>query len=169
MIRAEEHLGLANMVAHRFKNTGIEYEELQGTAYLGLVIASQSFDNRKGIQFSSYACPVIQNEILMYLRREKRQCSVMSYDAPIQEQDGDKLRKIDTLPDYESGFEAIEDHLFAEQILNTMNRQDRELILQYYIHGTRQEILAQQYGCSQPVLSRKIKKIKEKIQKGVAV
>lgn len=169
MIRAEEHLGLANMVAHRFENTGIEYEELQGTAYLGLVKASQSFDNGKGIQFSSFACPVIQNEILMYLRREKRQCSVLSYDAPIQEQDGDKLRKIDALPDYESGFDAIEDRIFIEQVLNAMNRQDRELILQYYIHGTKQGELAQQYSCSQPVLSRKIKKIKEKIKRGTAV
>lgn len=169
MIHVEEHLGLANMVAHKYCNTGIEYEELQGTAYLGLVKASQSYDDTRGVKFTTYASHVIHNEILMYLRKARRQRGVQSYDTQIADQDGAKLRVLDMLPDYENGYELVEDHITAAQILSTMDPQERKIIMQYYIYGKRQGILAKQYGCSQPVLSRRIRKIRAKIQQRARV
>ena len=73
------------------------------------------------------------------------------------------------LPDYENGYELVEDHITAAQILSTMDPQERKIIMQYYIYGKRQGILAKQYGCSQPVLSRRIRKIRAKIQQRARV
>ncbi|MDR0920716.1 MAG: sigma-70 family RNA polymerase sigma factor [Oscillospiraceae bacterium] len=67
-IVVEEHLGLVRLCANRFKNRGIEYEELYSTGSLGLLKAAKSFDTTRGLKFSTYAVPVILGEIKRLFR-----------------------------------------------------------------------------------------------------
>lgn len=60
---AEENLGLVHLCANRFRNRGIEYEELYSAGCIGLLKAVQAFDCSRGVKFSTYAVPVILGEI----------------------------------------------------------------------------------------------------------
>ncbi len=66
--RAEEHLGLVHHCANRFRGRGIEYEELYSTGCIGLLKAVQGFDSARGVQFSTYAVPVILGELKRLFR-----------------------------------------------------------------------------------------------------
>ena len=61
--RAEEHLGLVHLCANRFRSRGIPYEDLYSAGCEGLVKAANAFDPERGVQFSTYAVPVILGEI----------------------------------------------------------------------------------------------------------
>ncbi len=65
---AEEHLGLVHMCAGRFRNRGIPYEDLYSAGCEGLVKAANAFDAARGVQFSTYAVPVILGEIKRLFR-----------------------------------------------------------------------------------------------------
>ena len=66
--RAEEHLGLVHLCANRFRNRGIEYDELYSAGCVGLLKAIKAFDCGRGVQFSTYAVPVILGEIKRLFR-----------------------------------------------------------------------------------------------------
>lgn len=65
---AEKNLGLVHLCANRFRNRGIEYEELYSAGCIGLVKASKAFDESRGVKFSTYAVPVILGEIKRLFR-----------------------------------------------------------------------------------------------------
>ena len=66
--RAEEHLGLVHLCANRFRNRGIDYDELYSAGCVGLLKAVKAFDCTRGVQFSTYAVPVILGEIKRLFR-----------------------------------------------------------------------------------------------------
>ncbi len=66
--RAEDHLGLVHLCANRFRNRGIDYEELYSAGCFGLLKAVKAFDSDRGVQFSTYAVPVILGEIKRLFR-----------------------------------------------------------------------------------------------------
>lgn len=65
---AEENLGLVHLCANRFRNRGIEYDDLYGAGCIGLVKAAKAFDPERGVRFSTYAVPVILGEIKRLFR-----------------------------------------------------------------------------------------------------
>ncbi|MCL2109871.1 MAG: sigma-70 family RNA polymerase sigma factor [Oscillospiraceae bacterium] len=65
---AEKHMALVHSLAHRFRGRGIEYEELFSAGCVGLVKAGKGFDESRGLQFSTYAVPVILGEIKRLFR-----------------------------------------------------------------------------------------------------
>lgn len=67
-ITVEGNLGLVRLCASRFRNKGIEYEELYSAGCMGLVKAVKSFDRSRGVRFSTYAVPVILGEIRRLFR-----------------------------------------------------------------------------------------------------
>jgi RNA polymerase sporulation-specific sigma factor len=67
-VRAEEHLGLVHLCANRFRNRGIPYEDLYSAGCEGIVKAANAFDPARGVQFSTYAVPVILGEIKRLFR-----------------------------------------------------------------------------------------------------
>lgn len=82
--RAEEHLGLVHHCAGRFRGRGVEYDELYSAGCLGLMKAVKGFDSARGVQFSTYAVPVILGEIKRLFRdgaavrvsRRMRECAM---------------------------------------------------------------------------------------------
>ena len=67
-VSAEAHLGLVHLCANRFRERGVEYEELYSAGCLGLVKAANAFDPARGVCFSTYAVPVILGEIRRLFR-----------------------------------------------------------------------------------------------------
>lgn len=65
---AQDNLGLVHLCANRFKNRGIEYEELYSAGCIGLLKAVKAFDEKRGVMFSTYAVPVILGEIKRLFR-----------------------------------------------------------------------------------------------------
>ena len=65
---AEENLGLVHLCANRFRNKGLEYEELYSAGCVGLLKAVKAFDAGRGVVFSTYAVPVILGEIKRLFR-----------------------------------------------------------------------------------------------------
>ena len=63
-----EHFGLVHSIAGRFKDRGIEYEELFSAGCVGLLKAANNFDESRGLKFSTYAVPVIMGEIKQLFR-----------------------------------------------------------------------------------------------------
>lgn len=64
----EEHLGLVHLCANRFRNRGIEYDDLYSAGCVGLLKAAEAFDTERGVKFSTYAVPVILGEIKRLFR-----------------------------------------------------------------------------------------------------
>ena len=63
-----EHFALVHSIASRFKDRGIEYDELFSAGCVGLVKAGNNFDESRGLKFSTYAVPVIMGEIKQLFR-----------------------------------------------------------------------------------------------------
>lgn len=64
----ENNLGLVHLCANKFRNKGIEYDDLYDAGCMGLVKASKAFDFNRGVKFSTYAVPVILGEIKRLFR-----------------------------------------------------------------------------------------------------
>lgn len=64
----EENLGLVHLCANRFRNRGIEYDDLFSAGSIGLIKAADGFDTERGVKFSTYAVPVIMGEIKRLFR-----------------------------------------------------------------------------------------------------
>ena len=84
---AEENLGLVHLCANRFRNRGIEYDDLYGAGCIGLVKAAKAFDSDRGVKFSTYAVPVIKvsrsiKELSMRLVRERERFSIQQGREP---------------------------------------------------------------------------------------
>lgn len=88
---------LCGHIAQRFKNVD-DVEELIAIGNIGLIKAYNSFDITKGFKFATYASRLIQNEILMYFRKEKKHNIVTSYDMVIStDDDGSELHLLDRI------------------------------------------------------------------------
>ena len=64
----EKNVGLVHACAHKFTNKGIEYDDLFQAGCIGLIKATDAFDVNRGVQFSTYAVPVILGEIRRLFR-----------------------------------------------------------------------------------------------------
>lgn len=64
----EENMGLVHLCANRFRNKGIEYDDLCSAGSIGLIKAADGFDEQRGVKFSTYAVPVILGEIKRLFR-----------------------------------------------------------------------------------------------------
>lgn len=64
----EENMGLVHLCANRFRNKGIEYDDLCSAGSIGLIKAADAFDEQRGVKFSTYAVPVILGEIKRLFR-----------------------------------------------------------------------------------------------------
>lgn len=64
----EENIGLVHLCANRFRNKGIEYDDLYSAGCIGLIKAADAFDTTRGVKFSTYAVPVILGEIKRLFR-----------------------------------------------------------------------------------------------------
>src|SRR5699024_5101198 len=79
----ERNLRLVVYIARKFENTGIHIEDLISIGTIGLIKAVNTFNPEKKIKLATYASRCIENEILMYLRRNNKTRSEVSFDEPL--------------------------------------------------------------------------------------
>ena len=97
-ILIERNLRLVVYIARKFENTGINIEDLISIGTIGLIKAVNTFNPEKKIKLATYASSCIENEILMYLRRNNKIRSEVSFDEPLNiDWDGNELLLSDVL------------------------------------------------------------------------
>ena len=164
----EHNLRLVVYIARKFENTGVGIEDLVSIGTIGLIKAVNTFDPSKNIKLATYGSRCIENEILMYLRRNSRLKSEVSFDEPLNtDWDGNELLLSDVLgtePDLVS--RGIENHAEREMLseaLESLTPRERQIMtLRYGLCGrpemTQREV-AELMGISQSYISRLEKRI----------
>ena len=171
-ILIERNLRLVVYIAKRFENTGINIEDLISIGTIGLIKAVNTFCADKNIKLATYASRCIENEILMYIRKNSGRFGDISIDEPLNaDQDGNELLLSDILSSDEDS--AVDEIMKKEEIaiihkaVNALDPRDRQIIiLRYGLDGydemTQKEV-ADRLGISQSYISRLEKRIISKL------
>ena len=119
-ILIERNLRLVVYIARKFENTGVGVEDLVSIGTIGLIKAINTFNPSKKIKLATYASRCIENEILMYLRRNNKTRSEISIDEPLNtDWDGNELLLSDVLgTENDVIHRSLEDEIERE-LLNT--------------------------------------------------
>ena len=174
----ERNLRLVVYIARKFDNTGVGIEDLISIGTIGLIKAINTFKNDKNIKLSTYASRCIENEILMFLRRNNRLRTEVSIDEPLNvDWDGNELLLSDILGTDEDivyrDLETEVDHNLLDDAISKLGEKERTIIeLRYGINTiggvekTQKEV-ADILGISQSYISRLEKKIIKKLRREI--
>ena len=174
----EHNLRLVVYIARRFENTGINIEDLISIGTIGLIKAVGTYRADKNIKLATYASRCIENEILMYLRRNNKTKLEVSIDEPLNvDYDGNELLLSDVLGTEEDiiyrGIESeVEEQLLREAIKKLSGRERTIVELRFGL-GTKngeemtQKEVADLLGISQSYISRLEKKIMRHLKKEI--
>lgn len=167
-ILIERNLRLVVYIAKRFDNTGINIEDLISIGTIGLIKAVNTFRMDKNIKLATYASRCIENEILMYLRKNSRERTEVSFDEPLNtDWDGKELLLSDVMgTDDDIVMRPIEeaaDRQILHSAVDKLSPRERDIIsLRFGLNG-RQELtqkeVADRMGISQSYISRLEKRI----------
>jgi RNA polymerase sporulation-specific sigma factor len=164
----ERNLRLVVYIARKFENTGIGIEDLVSIGAIGLIKAVNTFDVDKNIKLATYASRCIENEILMYLRRNAKLKFEVSFDEPLNvDWDGNELLLSDILgtePDvvYTEIEGGVEKDLMRECIERLCEREKMIMEMRFGLNGQKertQKQVADYLGISQSYISRLEKRI----------
>ena len=171
-ILIERNLRLVVYIAKRFENTGINIEDLISIGTIGLIKAVNTFCSDTNIKLATYASRCIENEILMYIRKNSGRFGEISIDEPLNaDQEGNELLLSDILSsDEDSAVDEImkkEEVAIIHRAVNSLDPRDRQIIiLRYGLDGydemTQKEV-ADRLGISQSYISRLEKRIISKL------
>ena len=168
----ERNLRLVVYIAKRFENTGIYIEDLISIGTVGLIKAVNTFCPEKNIKLATYASRCIENEILMYIRKNSNRGCEISIDEPLNvDWDGNELLLSDILGSDEdsvsSGILKREELATIHGAINALEPRERQIIiLRYGLNGRdemTQKDVADHLGISQSYISRLEKKIIAKL------
>lgn len=159
-----DNIALAHYMANKYRDIPVEFEEIISSAYMGLVKAALTFDVSKGYAFATYAGRVISNEILLFARGERRRNMLPTISMETKLHLEEDITIADTLCDKRNDYESIESFWDLKRKLEGLEDEDKKLIMVRIKNpGSRQEDMAKICGVSQSYMSRKLKKIKEKM------
>ncbi len=175
-ILIEHNLRLVVYIAKKFDNTGVGVEDLISIGTIGLIKSINTFKPDKNIKLATYASRCIENEILMYLRRNNKTKLEVSIDEPLNvDWDGNELLLSDILGTdedviYRDIENEVERKLLMAAISKLSEREKRIIKLRFGL-GTRdgqemtQKEVASLLGISQSYISRLEKKIMRQLKK----
>lgn len=169
----EHNLRLVVFLAKKYENTGIDLEDLVSIGTIGLIKGINTFSRDKNIKLATYASRCIDNEILMYLRKNKKIKTEVSIDASLSlDGEGNELHLEDILgTDADIVTRGIEKEAERCQIMNEvmhLRPRDRNIIiLRYGLMGKEeltQKEVAEKLGISQSYISRIEKKLIKRLK-----
>lgn len=173
----EHNLRLVVYIARKFENTGINIEDLVSIGTIGLIKAVNTFDPEKKIKLATYGSKCIENEILMYLRRNNKTKAEVSLDEPLNiDWDGNELLLSDVLgtePDiiHKDLEQEVNRSLLAKALTKLSKREQRIMILRFGLKDGNiktQKDVAEILGISQSYISRLEKKIIKRLKKEIS-
>ena len=174
----EHNLRLVVYIAKKFDNTSVGVEDLISIGTIGLIKAINTFKPDKNIKLATYASRCIENEILMYLRRNSKTRLEVSIDEPLNvDWDGNELLLSDILgTDEDVIYHDIEDEIEKNLLNNAISRlnpRERKIVeLRYGLNNAEGEEMTQKevadlLGISQSYISRLEKKIMKRLKKEI--
>ncbi len=173
----ERNLRLVVYIAKKFENTGVGVEDLISIGTIGLIKAINTFKSDKKIKLATYASRCIENEILMYLRKNSSSKVSISIDEPLNvDWDGNELLLSDILgTDNDITQREIEDKVDKELLHIAMNkltgREKTIMELRFGINNDgkekTQKQVAKMLGISQSYISRLEKRIIGRLRKEI--
>jgi len=174
----ERNLRLVVYIARKFENTGISVEDLVSIGTIGLIKAVNTFDPIKKIKLATYASRCIENEILMYLRRNNKTRAEVSFDEPLNiDWDGNELLLSDVLGTendiiYKSVEEEVDKTLLYAAMGKLSGRERRIMELRFGLkddgNERTQKEVADMLGISQSYISRLEKRIIKRLRKEIS-
>lgn len=170
----EHNLRLVVYIARKFENTGINIEDLISIGSIGLIKAVNTFNPEKKIKLATYASRCIENEILMYLRKNSRKKAEISFDEPLNiDWDGNELLLSDVLgTDVDLITQDLEKKVDKQLLFNALShlnsREKKIMELRFGLVGNKkktQKAVADKLGISQSYISRLEKKIIRRLKR----
>lgn len=172
----EHNLRLVVYIAKKFDNTGVGVEDLISIGTIGLIKAVNTFNRDKNIKLATYASRCIENEILMYLRRNNKTKLEVSIDEPLNvDWDGNELLLSDILGTdedviYRDVENEVERKLLRKAISRLGEREKTIIMLRFGLNNPNdtemtQKEVADYLGISQSYISRLEKKIMKRLKK----
>ncbi|MDR3729090.1 MAG: RNA polymerase sporulation sigma factor SigE [Oscillospiraceae bacterium] len=172
----ERNLRLVVYIARRFENTGVGIEDLISIGTIGLIKAVGTYRTDKNIKLATYASRCIENEILMYLRKNASRRGEVSFDEPLNtDWDGNELLLSDVLgTDADTVMRPIEedvDRRLLRTAVGTLSEREKEIItLRFGLQGGKEQTqkeVADRLGISQSYISRLEKRIIQRLKKEI--
>ena len=174
----EHNLRLVVYLAKKFENTGVCVEDLISIGTIGLIKGINTFNPEKKIKLATYASRCIENEILMYLRRNNRVKLEVSFDEPLHtDWDGNELLLSDILgTDEDVIYKDLETEVeisLLKKAMLSLNERERQIIeLRFGVNRVENKELTQKevadiLGISQSYISRLEKKIMARLKKEI--
>lgn len=173
-ILVERNLRLVVYIARKFENSGVCVEDLVSIGTIGLIKAVNTFDPRKRIKLATYASRCIENEILMYLRRNQKVKSEVSFEEPLNvDWDGNEFLLCDVLGTdndiiYRNLEEEVDRKLLHLAVQKLSGRERKIVELRFGLNnGTEktQKEVADLLGISQSYISRLEKRIIKRLRR----
>ena len=172
----EHNLRLVVYIAKKFDNTGVGVEDLISIGTIGLIKAINTYNPDKNIKLATYASRCIENEILMYLRRNNKVRMEVSIDEPLNvDWDGNELLLSDILgTDEDIIYKDMENEAEQKMLKKALSKlSDREKLiisLRFGLNNREEEAMTQKevadlLGISQSYISRLEKKIMKRLKK----
>ena len=177
-ILVERNLRLVVYIAKKFENTGIGIEDLISIGTIGLMKGVNTFNAEKNIKLATYASRCIENEILMYLRKNNKIKGEISIDEPLNKDcDGNELLLSDILGTDEDviskGIESEVEKKLLYKAIEKLNHREKVIVeMRYGLNNkdgeemTQKEV-ADSLGISQSYISRLEKKIIKRLKREI--
>lgn len=174
----EHNLRLVVYIAKKFDNTGVGVEDLISIGTIGLIKSVNTYNPEKNIKLATYASRCIENEILMYLRRNNKTKLEVSIDEPLNvDWDGNELLLSDILGTEEDVIyrdleNEVERKLLGKAIDKLSDREKTIINLRFGLNNRNGEEMTQKevaslLGISQSYISRLEKKIMKRLKKEI--
>lgn len=169
----EHNLRLVVFLAKKYENTGYDIEDLVSIGSIGLIKGINTYKIDKNIKLATYASRCVANEILMFLRKNKKKKAEVSLeDALNYDAEGNELHLEDIIGTdsdlVPKAFEDKVDKSIVSEHLNTLEPRERQImILRYGLNNTKeytQKEVAEKLGISQSYISRIEKKVIARLQ-----
>lgn len=167
------NLRLVVYIARKFENSGVGIEDLISIGTIGLIKAVSTFRTDKNIKLATYSSRCIENEILMFLRKNTQTRHELSFDEPLNiDWDGNELLLSDVLgsdPDivHRGVEQEAERDLLLDCVSRLPQREQTIMRLRFGISGEQehtQKEVADLLGISQSYISRLEKKIIKRLR-----
>ena len=153
----EDNMGLVYHIVNRYYPTFINNEDVIQSGMLGLCQAADTFDESKGVAFSSYACKCISTEIIKEFERMRKHNGVMSLDAGRFSSDDEDAK---TVADFVIGEDDV-DYFDCTEFYNQLTDADKEIVdlRRFGLSGVE---IAKIRGCSQQAVSKHLTRLRHK-------
>jgi len=169
----EHNLRLVVFLAKKYENTGVDLEDLVSIGTIGLIKGVETYNLDKNIKLATYASRCIDNEILMFLRKNKKRRGEVSFEDSLSyDAEGNELRLEDILgTDNDIVTKELEhetEKKLLYQEIEKLNERDKEIMTMRYGLNNHKELtqkeVEQKLGISQSYISRIEKKVINRLQ-----